>query len=76
MVYLGKLDKGELAWAVAQVLGVAMVLHGAYDAFLTQRQVIPALLVALVSFGWLGWQIETAREQELAQRAALEPAPA
>ncbi len=76
VVYLGKLDKGELAWAVVQVLGVAMVLHGAYDAFLTQQQVVPALLVALVSFGWLGWQIETAREQELAHQAAAAPAPA
>jgi RsiW-degrading membrane proteinase PrsW (M82 family) len=76
IVYLGKLDRGELAWAIARVLGVAMLLHGAYDALLTQDQVIPALLVALVSFGWLGWQIETAREQELAANAALEPAPA
>lgn len=78
VVYLGKLDKGELLWAIARVLGVAMFLHGAYDALLTQDQVIPALLVALVSFAWLGWQIETAREQEVAEREAveLEPMPA
>jgi len=52
----------ELFWPALRVLGVAMVLHGLYDALLTKDQVALALLVALCSFAWLGWQIETYRE--------------
>jgi RsiW-degrading membrane proteinase PrsW (M82 family) len=54
----------ELLWPVLRVLGVAMVLHGLYDALLTKDQIAPALLVALCSFAWLGWQIETCRDHE------------
>jgi RsiW-degrading membrane proteinase PrsW (M82 family) len=54
----------ELIWPVLRVLGVAMVLHGLYDALLTHGLIAPALLVALCSFAWLGWQIETFREKQ------------
>jgi protease PrsW len=63
----------EVAWPLLRVLGVAMALHGLYDALLTEQMIVPALLVALVSFGWLGWQVESAREQEPRQKQ--EPAP-
>ena len=78
IVYLGDLDRWQLVEAVLQVLGVAMFLHGAYDALLTQDLYVPALLTALASFGWLGWQIETAREREARERAVAhaELAPA
>jgi RsiW-degrading membrane proteinase PrsW (M82 family) len=66
----------ELFWPVLRVLGVAMVLHGLYDALLTQDQVALALLVALCSFAWLGWQIETYREHENETPDIPAPAPA
>ena len=75
IIYLGGVDRVELLMATVQVLGVVMVLHGAYDALLTQNMVVPALLVAVVSFGWLGWQIETAREQEAKECAEAETPP-
>jgi RsiW-degrading membrane proteinase PrsW (M82 family) len=60
----------EVAWPLLRVLGVAMALHGLYDALLTEQMIVPALVVALVSFGWLGWQVESAREQEARQAQA------
>jgi RsiW-degrading membrane proteinase PrsW (M82 family) len=63
----------ELSLPLLQVLGIAMLLHGLYDTFLTQDMIPPALLVALVSFVWMGWQIETSREKEI---AALQAAAA
>ncbi len=65
----------EVAWPLLRVLGVAMVLHGLYDALLTEQMIVPALLVALVSFGWLGWQVESAREQDARQEQSPPPAP-
>jgi RsiW-degrading membrane proteinase PrsW (M82 family) len=62
-------DWDEILMPTAQVLGVAMVLHGLYDTLLTQQMVLPALVVALVSFAWLGFQIESAREEEARQLA-------
>jgi hypothetical protein len=76
----GRLTWEEVAWPLLRVLGVAMALHGLYDALLTEQLIVPALLVALVSFGWLAWQIETGREQEAAGPAGAPegaaPAPA
>jgi RsiW-degrading membrane proteinase PrsW (M82 family) len=60
----------EVALPLLQVLGIAMTLHGLYDTFLTQDMIPLALLVALISFVWLGWQIETSREKEMAALAA------
>jgi RsiW-degrading membrane proteinase PrsW (M82 family) len=63
----------EIAWPLLRVLGVAMALHGLYDALLTEQMIVPALVVALVSFGWLGWQVESAREGEPRQEQAPPP---
>jgi len=54
------------AWGVAllRVVAVPMVLHGLYDTLLKQDHNVWALLVGLVSFGWLAWQIEHARGNE------------
>jgi RsiW-degrading membrane proteinase PrsW (M82 family) len=60
----------ELVLPLLRVLGVAMVLHGSYDALLNKNYVAPALLVALCSFAWMGWQIETCREREDRRLAA------
>lgn len=84
MVIYGDIKEEDFDWEeiivpVARVLGVAMLLHGAYDTLLTQQMVLPALVVALISFGWLGFQIETIREEEQAaldEEAGLLPASA
>jgi RsiW-degrading membrane proteinase PrsW (M82 family) len=71
VVFGGRFRWEEIAWPLLRVLGVAMALHGLYDALLTEQMIVPALLVALVSFGWLGWQVESAREQDARQAQAV-----
>jgi RsiW-degrading membrane proteinase PrsW (M82 family) len=44
-----------------RVLAVPMVLHGFYDTLLKKDMNAWALVVALLSFGWLAWHIELAR---------------
>jgi RsiW-degrading membrane proteinase PrsW (M82 family) len=70
----------EWIWPVISVLAVAMTLHGLYDGLLSASHLqVWALLIALLSFAWLGWQIETCREEDQRILAALEapqPAPA
>jgi RsiW-degrading membrane proteinase PrsW (M82 family) len=61
------------AMIMARVLIVVMFLHGLYDSLLTRDIKLPALLVAIVSFSWLAWQIEHTRSKEAAPVA---PAPA
>jgi RsiW-degrading membrane proteinase PrsW (M82 family) len=78
VIFGGHFRWEEIAWPLLRVLGVAMALHGLYDALLTEQMLVPALLVALLSFGWLGWQVESAREQDAreAQAAPAERPPA
>jgi RsiW-degrading membrane proteinase PrsW (M82 family) len=64
VLYGGDFAWQDLAGPLLRVLGVAMALHGLYDTLLTRDLILPALLTALVSFAWLGWQIETGREDE------------
>ncbi len=55
-------DPGEwtdFAKSVLQVVAVPMVLHGLYDALLTHNYHLMALGVAVLSFFWLAYQIET-----------------
>jgi RsiW-degrading membrane proteinase PrsW (M82 family) len=65
MLYGGDWTRSEVALAALRVLGVAMALHGLYDTFLTVDMIPMALLIALFSFAWLGWQIEDSREKDL-----------
>ena len=72
--FLGAVLYERWSWSqvggpLLQVLGIAMTLHGLYDTFLTQDMLPLALLVALFSFIWMGWQIETSREREIAAQA-------
>ena len=48
-----------LFFRVIQIVLVPMILHGLYDTLLKQDHERFALLVALASFGWLAYQIET-----------------
>jgi RsiW-degrading membrane proteinase PrsW (M82 family) len=63
-------DKAVTTAAALRVLAVPAVLHGLYDAMLQYHYDAGALAVAVVSFGWLAWQIEATRQA----CAALEPA--
>jgi hypothetical protein len=57
-------DRMGLGIVVVRVLVVVMFLHGLYDAALTRDLIPLALVTAIVSFGWLAWQIEDARAKE------------
>jgi RsiW-degrading membrane proteinase PrsW (M82 family) len=50
---------GMVTWAA--MVAVPMVLHGLYDTLLKKDHEGYALVVALMSFAWLIYQIETAR---------------
>src|SRR5262245_16926340 len=65
-------DWEQILLPALQVLGVAMVLHGLYDTLLTQQMTPAALVIAVVSLGWLGYQIESIREKEAAELTAAE----
>jgi RsiW-degrading membrane proteinase PrsW (M82 family) len=62
-------DKAVYAAGLLRVLAVPMVLHGLYDVLLQYHFNAEALAVALASFGWLAWQIESTRA------ACAAPAP-
>ena len=46
------------------LVSAPMVLHGLYDTLLKKQMDGYALVVAIVSFGWLVWQVEQARRQD------------
>jgi RsiW-degrading membrane proteinase PrsW (M82 family) len=54
-------DQGEFAIFMLRMLAVPMVLHGLYDTLLKMEMNVWALVVAVLSFGWLAVQIEAAR---------------
>lgn len=60
------LFRGPMAWhqwvlPLLAALGVPMVLHGLYDTLLKKQLHQQALIVAVVSFAWLAFLIETTR---------------
>jgi RsiW-degrading membrane proteinase PrsW (M82 family) len=64
----------EWIFRMAAIVVVPMVLHGAYDTLLKQHYETWALGVAIVSFGWLAFQIETAKKQFDEPSTSLQPA--
>lgn len=68
-LYMAAHPEREFDWTgmgivLVRVLLVVMFLHGLYDAALTRDLIPLALAAAIVSFGWLAWQIEDARAKE------------
>ncbi len=63
-VFHGQKPFLEFIGPLISVLAIAACLHGMYDTFLDYEQGGFALLVAVISFAWLAWQIETRREEE------------
>ena len=53
------------------LVGIPMILHGLYDAFLKKDMSVLALLTALASFVWLAWSIERTRRREETSQMAM-----
>jgi RsiW-degrading membrane proteinase PrsW (M82 family) len=60
----GEVEWGPWALALVRMVAIPMILHGLYDTLLKMEITAAALLVALVSFCWLAFQIESTRRQE------------
>jgi RsiW-degrading membrane proteinase PrsW (M82 family) len=62
------IQNGEEWWNVllgaAALVSVPMVLHGLYDTMLKKEMPGSALVVAIISFAWLVFQIERSRREE------------
>jgi RsiW-degrading membrane proteinase PrsW (M82 family) len=54
----------EYALQLLLTIGVAMTLHGLYDTLFKKDMPVAALCVAVVSFCWLAFQIESMRRTE------------
>lgn len=63
-------DKAVMAFTILRAIAVPAVLHGIYDVVLQYHYDIAALVVALMSFGWLASQIETTRAACMFSREA------
>jgi RsiW-degrading membrane proteinase PrsW (M82 family) len=61
--FRGQLHVLEWLLQILITVIVPMLLHGAYDTLLKEHYDWAALLVALVSFGWLAYQIEMAKRR-------------
>ena len=59
-------DAAGFGLFAVKVMAVPMVLHGFYDTLLKKDMNGWALVVALLSFGWLAWHIELARRDRSA----------
>jgi RsiW-degrading membrane proteinase PrsW (M82 family) len=62
----GDVDWTMMALGILRILAVPMILHGLYDTLLKKDIFEFALAVAVISFAWLAWQIESLREEEKA----------
>jgi RsiW-degrading membrane proteinase PrsW (M82 family) len=60
----------QMLFHAAVLVSVPMVLHGFYDTMLKKEMNGAALVVALLSFGWLVYQVESARRADRADRAS------
>jgi RsiW-degrading membrane proteinase PrsW (M82 family) len=72
--FRGEMHVLEWLGRTLQVVIVPMVLHGLYDTLLKQDHEAWALAIALISFGWLAFQIEKARRDFDAEPAQVSPA--
>jgi len=50
--------------ALMRVLAIPVILHGLYDVLLQYQFHAAGLVVALASFGWLAWLIESERQHD------------
>ncbi len=50
--------------SLLKVIGVPMLLHGLYDTTLKKDMNFAALMVAVASFAWFTWQVESSRIAE------------
>jgi len=57
-------DGLKYVWSMFRVIGIPMLLHGLYDTTLKKEMNFSALMVAVASFAWFTWQIESSRIAE------------
>ncbi|MCK6474369.1 MAG: PrsW family glutamic-type intramembrane protease [Planctomycetes bacterium] len=69
----GGMSFWELLWGLVRIMFVPMVLHGLYDTMLKKEHEGWALIMALLSFAWLAYQIERSRREDEEAAAALPP---
>ncbi len=60
--YEGVEDAAGFTLFAIRIMAVPMVLHGLYDTLLKKDMNAYALVVALLSYGWLAWHVELARK--------------
>lgn len=69
----GGMSFWELLWGLVRIMFVPMVLHGLYDTMLKKEHDGWALIMALLTFAWLAYQIERSRREDEEAAAALPP---
>jgi RsiW-degrading membrane proteinase PrsW (M82 family) len=67
-------NRSDYILPVLRVIAVPMILHGIYDTVLKMHWNPIALAIAVISFGWFAWLIETQRDVEKAAVAAASAA--
>jgi RsiW-degrading membrane proteinase PrsW (M82 family) len=64
----------NLLFQLVLTISIAMTLHGLYDTLLKKDQDVLAFLVALISFGWFVYQVESMRRSDpIARKAQKSP---
>jgi RsiW-degrading membrane proteinase PrsW (M82 family) len=60
---------GDVLLGMLKILIVPIVLHGLYDTLLKRDINMAALVIAVMSFGWLAWLIQTTAAREESETA-------
>jgi hypothetical protein len=64
----------NLLFQLVITISIAMTLHGLYDTLLKKDQEVLAFLVALASFAWFVYQVESMRRSDpIARKAPKSP---
>ena len=67
----GSIGFWEMRWRLLKIIAIPMILHGLYDTALKKQMGVPALFIALFSFGWIVLQVEQMLRLEAQTRAAM-----
>jgi RsiW-degrading membrane proteinase PrsW (M82 family) len=60
----------NLLFELVLTISIAMTLHGLYDTFLKKDMDALALVVAIISFGWFAFQIESMRRSDPVKKSS------
>jgi RsiW-degrading membrane proteinase PrsW (M82 family) len=70
----GDSEWGDAIFGLLKILIIPIILHGLYDTLLKREINMAALVIAVMSFGWLAWLIQTSAGKEGTGQAQLSPA--